>query len=325
MSECKTVGGWTFAAWAGLMIIGPSIAGATALYHADGGLTEIFNNTVVRDRGTYSNDSSLTAAGGGVTYDPKINDPSTMLDYNFAANATSQADIFGLHCATAVNSFQKTSVEQGDNVDYQLRGGAFASGKYSDVVLPGPAGNVLTSLNLFIEGAVNASGTIVPLNELEIDGSVHIDVHVEDALGNQYLGTGGDAVDHFGFDQPGFTTYGTDGMLTNFPQSGAGLITTPQFIAPANTPLIVSLALQCQFKIEDIHFDNTFDATAQSNFPSTLQFNPDGPVFNLPAGYTANSADAGIVDNMFVAPEPSVGGALGLLALVNLRRTRRRE
>jgi hypothetical protein len=50
-------------------------------------------------------------------------------------------------------------------------------------------------------------------------------------------------------------------------------------------------------------------ADALSDYSHTLTFPASGPVFNLPAGYTANSPDAHIVNNMFV-PEP---GSLVLL------------
>ena len=59
--------------------------------------------------------------------------------------------------------------------------------------------------------------------------------------------------------------------------------------------------------------------TANTDFGSTLTFATTGDVFNLPSGYTANSAQAGIVDNHFI-PEPSATlGALGLVMIPLLR------
>ena len=86
-------------------------------------------------------------------------------------------------------------------------------------------------------------------------------------------------------------------MLAN----GIGRITTPPFNVQVGVPFEVELEL-----------DTNASAT--------------GPVFTLPVGYTANSPEAGIIDNSFVVPEPSAEGMLacGFGALLLADRTRRR-
>jgi hypothetical protein len=54
-----------------------------------------------------------------------------------------------------------------------------------------------------------------------------------------------------------------------------------------------------------------------------FSFTTTGPVFNLPAGWTANSADGRIVNNVLV-PEPSTG-LLVLTGLLGLAARRKRE
>ncbi|MGE0387362.1 MAG: hypothetical protein AB7Q97_21760 [Gammaproteobacteria bacterium] len=57
-------------------------------------------------------------------------------------------------------------------------------------------------------------------------------------------------------------------------------------------------------------------ASAAASFHDTLTFAPEGPVFILPEGYTASSAQAGIVDNRLApVPVPAAGWLL-LSALV---------
>jgi len=60
----------------------------------------------------------------------------------------------------------------------------------------------------------------------------------------------------------------------------------------------------------------------ESNTPFGLSFSQRGPVFNLPAGWTANSLDGSIVNNMLV-PEPSTW-VLIAIPLMGLAVTRRR-
>jgi hypothetical protein len=49
---------------------------------------------------------------------------------------------------------------------------------------------------------------------------------------------------------------------------------------------------------------------ATADFPDGLSFPTSGPVFTLPAGFTANSVDANIVDNQLGGP-PAVPAMTG--------------
>jgi hypothetical protein len=59
----------------------------------------------------------------------------------------------------------------------------------------------------------------------------------------------------------------------------------------------------------------------ESDFTHTLSFSQGGPLFNLPAGWTANSTDGAIVNNQFV-PEPAFLSLFALAAPVILCRRR---
>ena len=74
---------------------------------------------------------------------------------------------------------------------------------------------------------------------------------------------------------------------------------------------------------------DTGAVNADAHFSKTLTFVTDGPVFDLPAGYTASSISGNIADNHFVlAPVPLpaaiwlFGSAFGGLGLMR-RRIRR--
>ena len=64
----------------------------------------------------------------------------------------------------------------------------------------------------------------------------------------------------------------------------------------------------------DVNTVASLGTSGTTDFGDPLSFAPSGPVFDLPAGWTANSISGNIVDNRFVGaavPEP---GALTLLA-----------
>jgi hypothetical protein len=71
---------------------------------------------------------------------------------------------------------------------------------------------------------------------------------------------------------------------------------------------------------------------AEFDFGSALNFPTDGPVFDLPDGFSVNSVDAEVVDNLFVGtppifvPEPNAAlmMAVGAGVLTLLQRARRR-
>jgi len=106
------------------------------------------------------------------------------------------------------------------------------------------------------------------------------------------------------------------------------LYTTATVTLPVGRPLPVQLQLVATSSLGSGVSDAAAFGAAGSYFEHTVSLAQDGPVFNLPEGYTVTSDDFGIVDNRFVlspVPEPSTYAMLagGLLAIAGWRRRRR--
>jgi hypothetical protein len=62
-----------------------------------------------------------------------------------------------------------------------------------------------------------------------------------------------------------------------------------------------------------VNFVDSFRTAANTDFGGTLTFATDGPVFDLPPGYTVNSAESHILENAFTSPTHARGAAGPLL------------
>lgn len=195
----------------------------------------------------------------------------------------------GYLLASAHASFIKDYVGGGTYYD-SLVTDAGASFAFDDVVVSGPAGNVPISVNIHLSGThlLNATqngiaNSIVTVtfyrNGSQVSGARHA----------YYISNGTLTSDHTGF-------------LTNF--DGDDVVTSGSFTVPANTPFKLEVGLSANASVSSM-FINSSSSSANTDFSHTLTFAVDRPVFALPAGYTANSAQAGIVNNMFAMPCPS--------------------
>jgi len=77
----------------------------------------------------------------------------------------------------------------------------------------------------------------------------------------------------------------------------SGVITSPTFSVIAGAPFTLQIELNATAQATGLQGESGFTASGASNFGHTLRFVSNGPVFNLPDGYTVNAPDAGIVDN----------------------------
>jgi hypothetical protein len=99
-----------------------------------------------------------------------------------------------------------------------------------------------------------------------------------------------------------------------------GVFQTPTFLVPLDTPLLLTVTLTASATA--VTRDGA-PVSAVTAFDHTLRFPLDGPVFNLPEGYTAHSLQAGIVNNVSAVPLPPTAWLLALGLAGIAARTRR--
>jgi len=172
-----------------------------------------------------------------------------------------------------------------------VRASSFAAATYDDVVVSGPAGSVTTSLNMLLDGFVSLAVPVTTsLEYLMARGRVEVSFYANGA----YVGGGFQQRElqyQSGVIVPSLTADGTLGLW-----HGSGAFTSPSFTVLANVPF--SLEVRLLSRIYAAGFTGeVFNSSAMASFGDTLKFVSGGPVFNVPNGYTANSADAGIVGN----------------------------
>jgi hypothetical protein len=208
---------------------------------------------------------------------------------------SSRSSIFGLGADAYARAISVSSF--GSNFDYVFATLTFASGIWSDFVVTGPAGpsTVPISVNAFLEGSNTTRLSSSPSQFAQADSSVSMQI-----LGGGQI-FGGDFTQTN--KQSTGVTQSASGLLANF--DGSSVVTTPVFNVPVNTPFSIEFRLSVDALVQS-RFGEIFFMESSSNFSNTLTFATNGPVFNLPSGYTINSVDAGIVNNAYVAiPEPS--------------------
>ncbi len=89
-------------------------------------------------------------------------------------------------------------------------------------------------------------------------------------------------------------------------------LVSPSFDAPVGQTFQVQMFLELEIHASD-NVSNPGTVTTSTDFSNSMSFIEGAPVFSLPPGYTANSADGKIVDNVFVggagpATVPSLTG-----------------
>ena len=231
--------------------------------------------------------------------------------------AASGVDAFGLHASASVNG---SNVAAGPETR-DFIAGSQARVTFADVVIAGPAGAgpIQTSINLHLSGTQALASYVSATPDFLSRVNSNVFIGVTDG-GNNRDG-GNRSLSHInGVPIPP----NQNGMLMGY--TGSGNVQTRMFTLLVNTPFSLSLSIGTTARI-GVAFSDSYVTGALSDFGNTLSFATDRPVFRLPAGYTVNSADAGIVNNTFSTPVPepasAVLAALGLV-LVGARVRRRR-
>lgn len=256
----------------------------------------------------FSSSSQVLSFGGTVDY----NNTGAGIDYDDGNGGIVHAGAFA--GPAGLGGYGSAEVVGGN---LEGRGNAYAA--FDDFVIQGPGGAVLTSLNLDLSGTIGASsngsssfsrgnavvGLRVIVNSQVITDSTYV-----------YTSTGG-----------GGPTFGGSGVFQNW-SPPSGLLTTPQFYVQTGTPFSLSIGLSVTATAISLSTPPPGNLTsAEAQFAHTLTFATAGNVFNLPSGYTANSAGAGIQNNLYVVPEAStvaLVGATGIAFLFHLARRRQK-
>jgi len=288
------------------MLASMTSASLAATYRVSGAVTRSFSGFGTTLDSYDLSGSEISAPRGTAQYIGETDTPVVR------GLGTSSASAFGLQ-ASATASMRK-DFAFGSTSRYNFAAGAFASGIWSDFIVTGPASpaNILISVNLNIDGTTLAGTTVTPSGQSQASSSVQFNVR-----GNNQLSGGSFTQSVSNGNAPSFI--GT-GLLAGF--DGNMDVTSALFSVPVNTPFSIELQLSVASNLS-ANFSEIFSLDANTNFFNTLTFAPIGPVFNLPSGYTINSAEAGIIDNTYVIPEPSslilVGVGVGLISIRRIR------
>jgi hypothetical protein len=184
----------------------------------------------------------------------------------------------------------------------------------------GPVGTtVSTSLNMELTGGFLFGSAADPGSTAAV-ASVQAAVWVY--INGVVVGSGS----HYEYADTRFAPYrSTGGMLAAWGSSNP-LITTPNFDVQSGVPFDVQIRLSTFAEaLVSSSVGSGGTAEANTDFSHTFSFTTSGPVFNLPLGYSANSADANIVNNQVAAvPEPSsfalAAAAMSLAVATRARR-----
>ncbi|MBX7165540.1 MAG: PEP-CTERM sorting domain-containing protein [Pirellulales bacterium] len=226
-----------------------------------------------------------------VNYD----DPATL------GVGSSEASIFGLKSSSYARAVNESNFPL--NFDFTFSNSTNAIAVWSDFIVTGPAGpsTVPISVNALIDGSILASMGSGSSPTSRLGGSVEF--YIESGLSGGFWNNSFGGTYGLSITPSGGPVYDRTGLLANF--DGSTVVTTGVFNVPVNTPFAIRFGMNTTTVLRT-EYGSVFSMEVGVDFSHTAKFVTDGPAFNLPAGYTINSVDAGIVNNAYVAvPEPS--------------------
>lgn len=197
---------------------------------------------------------------------------------------------------------------------FQFSAVARATSTFSDVLVTGPVGatSVYAKFNLAFDGTfANAASNAITDSDTEAYNFAGIGLNINGISDSLHASSGneiylsGDGVAPHGVGQ-GILADATSSVIN-------GVFQTGLLEVPVNQPFTINLDLNVTTRVSG-PVNRYLLLAANSDFSHTLSFATDRPVLDLPAGYALNSADAGIVNNLYSLPVPEPG-SLALLAL----------
>ncbi len=258
----------------------PSTLRAGVAYRFSGGIVDSRGSTRIIDQ---SFDRSDAGGQGNVQFHefPPLSDESRNM------SATSSAGP-GYLSASSHADFTKPWLG-GGNFNESLSGGAFAGVTWDDVFIGGPPGTISTKFFVHLSGVL--------ITEASIEANSSSNVQLSFYYNNDNVGGGLYGLSEYA----GNLTVTESGPLVGF--SGNDVITGPTIVVPTNTPLKIGIGMSVYAAV-GAPYSVLSNSASNADFSHTLTLATDRPVFDLPPGYTANSAQAGIVNNFFVKPCP---------------------
>lgn len=264
------------------LLLLPAASQATS-YSVDGAFRyQIgFNNVPV---GGYSYTSGPEGTSGGADGE------ATYLQ----VAAGSDASAFGLRAWSSI-SYDKPNTF-GTSETYTANSSSSAIGTWDDFMIEGSgSGTVSVSINLHLDGFIQLVGSETPTAPFPAvsTGDVSVGIYVS----GSNVGSGR----YIQSMRNNAITTESLGILSSF--DGDDMIQSLTFDAPVNTPFTLELSLGVNSGV-GVAANQSAILASSTDFGNTLTFATDGPVFNLPGGYTVNSTSANIANNS-VVPEPS--------------------
>lgn len=236
-------------------------------------------------------------------------------DFSYHIQASSLAEAGGLRAHAYGEIFKNQAWPTGGTYEFGVQAAGVAFATYYDMIVPGSAGLVSTSVNMSLHGSLVTNPFLPQHGPNSANSSVQVVFFVN---GNN-IGGGMQTLSSYYGSSPGLSS---TGILASW-NPLTGDITSPSFMVEANVPFTMQIQLQADAGASG-YMQDSFILGGNADFGSTLTFPTTGPVFNLPAGYTADSPDAGIVNNQYIAPEPTSLALAATCAVLGGRVRRRR-
>lgn len=247
----------------------------------------------------YSGGIERVVAGTRVFYEPyesSIPGQAGKFRYVFPPEAVATESMrassgagLGYLTGSAFAQIIKNTVDDGA-FDTRIGGLGFARVIFSDVAMNGAPGMVPARIRVHLTGSQSAGTSIHPLAFSSLQVLVRINGQI--ALG------GSRAINVNG----GSSTANETGSLIGF--DGDAVLTSSIIFVPANTPAEVEIQLTVGASCT-LNYFYSGNASGLSDFSGTLTLATDQPAFDVPAGYTVNSAQARVVNSWFALPCPA--------------------
>lgn len=195
----------------------------------------------------------------------------------------------GYLTASAFAQIIKNTIEDGQ-YNTRVEASGFARVIFNDVAATGAPGMIPARVRVHLTGGQSAGTSLQPL--------AFSNVQVFFRIHGQPAGGGSRTINVNG----GSFTTNESGVLAGY--SGDAVLTSSIVFIPANTPIEVEIQLSVAASCT-LNYFYSGNASALTDFSGTLTLATDQPVFDVPAGYTVNSAQARIVNNSFTIPCPA--------------------